>query len=181
VDFPTNRAVRRVCLLLVLATASSPLHGQDLSTTFHLGAGPEPSSAAGLRLEVVGVWGAYGRAALRSVLNACDLSLPASCKYPSGHIQEYALGVARGVAAGKWQWFLGAGGGVLSWQDGLDPFVDLNVEARRALGQRLSFLVGINAVVAPGVERERRGNDPIVGRRTVRFTNLIVGLAVRVW
>jgi hypothetical protein len=176
-DSRTTSLVRRACLLLVLATASSPLDGQGLSTTFHLGAGPEPSSAAGLRLEVVGVWGAYARAALRSVLNACDLS----CKYPSGTPREYALGVARGVAAGKWQWFLGAGGGVLSWQDELDPFVDLSVDARRALGQRLSFLVGINAVVAPGVERERRGNDPTVGRRTVRFTNLIVGLAVRVW
>jgi hypothetical protein len=70
---------------------------------------------------------------------------------------------------------------VLSWQDELDPFVDVTVDARRALGRRMSFLMGINAVAAPGVERERRGDNPIVRRRTAVFTNIIVGLAVRIW
>ena len=177
----TRGVLRRLCLLLVFPSASSPLQGQNLSTTFHLGAGPDGSAAAGLRLEAVGAWGVYARAALRMVPNTCELSLPPHCNYPRGDTREYALGVARGVAAGSWRWFLGAGGGVLSWQDELDPFVDITVDARRALGRRMSFLMGINAVAAPGIERERQDNNPIVRRRTVIFTNVIVGLAVRIW
>jgi hypothetical protein len=138
----SNGVLRRVCLLLVFAATSSPLQGQNLSTTFHLGAGPDGSAAAGLRLEVVGVWGAYARAALRGVPNIWELSLPPHCNYPRGDTREYALGVARGVAAGDWRWFLGAGGGVLSWQDELDPFVDVTVDVRRALARRMSFLMG---------------------------------------
>jgi hypothetical protein len=70
---------------------------------------------------------------------------------------------------------------VLSWQGELDPFVDLAADLRRALGQRLSLLLGIHVVGAPNVERERHGNDPIVSRKTVSFPNVLVGLNCRIW
>ena len=179
-----HQVVRRGYLILVLAAPQSVLHGQNVSTTVYVGAGPETnglSAAVGLRVEAGRTWGAYARAALREVTNVCETSLPPKCNYPKGETGEYAAGVSRIFAAGAWRAYVGVGGGVLSWQGESDTFVDLTADVRRTLGRRTSILFGIHAVRAPDVEREPRGDATIVSKRTVFFPNAILGLAFRIW
>jgi hypothetical protein len=68
---------------------------------------------------------------------------------------------------------------MLSWDGELDPLLDLTLDVRRELNDRLTGLLGVNGAFAPGVERERRGNRPIVHSKSVFFPNLIFGLALR--
>jgi hypothetical protein len=177
-------AFRCAALSMALALAATPLPGQAFSTSFYVSAGPEAngfSAATGLRVELLRTWGAYARAGLRGVTNVCESSLPPTCNYPEGGTREYAMGVMRAFGGNPWHGYLGLGGGLLSWQRERDPFVDLTAEVRRTLSQRTSIVLGINAVVAPGVERERHGNDAIVPRRNVVFPNGTLGLAVLIW
>ena len=174
------RALRCGCLLLALVCGSSPLHAQDVSTILYVGAGPV-SASLGVRLEVVSVWGAYARMAVSGVANICEDSLPPRCNYPEGAAREYALGMTHNFDQGTWRGFFAAGGGVLSWQNELDPFLDLTMDFRRSLTQRTSFLLGIQGVVAPGVDRGRNGSNAIVSKKTVVFVNAILGLVVRLW
>jgi hypothetical protein len=180
----SNRPVRFGFLTLALVTASSPIHAQDVSTTMYLSAGPERngiSATAGFRLEVGTVWGAYARAALRGVTNVCLTSIPPHCNYPQGDTHEYAVGLARIYEQGAWRGFVGAGGGVLSWQDELDPFIDFTADIRRAIIGRISVLIGTQAVLAPEVEREPRGNDAIVSSKSVFFPSVMLGVSFVIW
>ena len=181
----TNRIVNPALLsLLAIAIAGSPASAQDVSMSLYTGAGPDGhglSAAAGVRVEVAGVWGGYARAALRSVTNLCLTSIPAKCNYPEGDTHEYAAGVVRTFDMTSWRGSIGAGGGVISWQDELDPFVDLSAQLRRPILQQVSLIFGVNAILAPGVEREPQGTRTIVSNRFVFFPNAVLGLAFQVW
>jgi hypothetical protein len=174
--------VTLVALAFVLT--GSEANAQKLSTVAYVGAGPGSSGASvatGAGIEVGSNWGAYARLATRAVFNSCLTSLPARCNYPSGQIDEYALGVFKAWSEGSWQPRVMSGGGLISWQGKSDPFAEVNGELRRSFANRLSLAVGVHSLIAPGVERPPNGDKPIVSRRTVVLTNVIVGIAIRVW
>jgi hypothetical protein len=168
--------------LAVLVLASGDLEAQALETTAYLGMGPETngfSAALGARVDVVGVaLGGYIRAGLRGATNVCETSLPPVCSYPEGASYEFAAGLTFPAEGERWLLLMGAGGGVLSWQDGLDPFVDVTLEARRRLNGSLSLVLGVDAIYAPSVERRRNGNEAIVPKRSVFLPVVLAGIAL---
>ena len=87
-----------------------------------------------------------------------------------------AVGLTYPVVGEHWLVLSGAGGGLLSWQDGRDPFVDVSVEARRRLNGHMSLMLGADGIYAPSVERKRNGNEAIVPKRSVFFPVIMVGL-----
>ena len=179
--------MRRVYLsgglvVAVIVSPPGPVQAQEVSTMGYVAGGPETngfSAAAGVRVDLFGTWGGYVRAALRGMTNVCESSLPPSCNYPEGETYEVALGVTYPISNGRWLWLLSAGGGVLSWQHELDPFLDLSLDGRRRLGDRVSLVAGLSGVFAPRVERERSGDDAIVRRRSVIFPNVVIGVGLR--
>jgi hypothetical protein len=157
---------------------SSSLGAQDVATTFYVGAGPEAVAvnvALGLRADVFGVWGGYARAALRGAANLCEESLPPRCTYPEGEAYEFAGGLTYPRRGELWLMLLSAGGGVLSWQHELDPFVDVTFDLRRSLTGPHSLMLGVSGVYAPNVERKPNGLNAIVSEKNVFFVNVTLG------
>jgi hypothetical protein len=176
--------MRNLLLLAAfIAVVHSRLPAQVLSASMYLGAGPGGvalSSTAGVRLDVLTRLGVYARAALRGVANPCEDSLPPTCDYPEGTGGEYAVGLSYPILVGeRWTGRASAGGGLVSWQDELDPLVDLTLDMRRVLNERITLMLGVNSVFVPDVDRERRGERAIVPNKDVFFPNVILGLAVR--
>jgi hypothetical protein len=184
-EYWRKRVIIAAMAAIGLAVPGAKLAGQEVWTTLYVGAG-NPSSdsfsaAVGLRVDVSRTWGAYGRMARRVGREDCTASLPPYCRYPEGDAREYALGVSRMANAGAWRIMAAAGGGAISWQRESDPFIDLAADARRPLGSRASFLLGAHAIMAPGVERQRRGYDPVVQKKNVLLPTALVGLSLHVW
>lgn len=156
---------------------------QEIVLTPYVGAGPERngiSAGAGVRLEIGSTWAGYGRVSIRASGNVCEGSSPPHCNYPEGPALEYGSGVMKTIAPeSDWNPRLGLGIGVLSWQNGYDPFFEATVEAQRQLSAAMDLVFGLHTVVAPGVERGRSGLQPIVNRTTVLFPNLVFGLRLR--
>jgi hypothetical protein len=177
-------SVQRVSGWLVVAPIvlmSPALEAQEVATTVYLGGAPAPNgvtAALGARVDVFGAWGAYARAGLRGAANVCETSLPPTCDYPEGESYEFAAGLTYPAEGKGWVLLLGAGGGALSWQDGLDPFVDMSFEARRRLNGHMSLMLGLDAIYAPSVERKRNGNAAIVRERSVFFPAIMLGLSL---
>jgi hypothetical protein len=181
-----RRVVLAAIMVIGLAAPDAKLAGQEVWTTLYGGAGSANldglSVTGGLRFDVSRTWGAYGRVARRAdAMEDCTVSIPPYCRYPEGVAREYALGVSRMGGAGKWRMVAAAGGGVLHWQHESDRFIDAAAHVRRPLSSRASFLLGMQAVMVPGLERERRGYDPIVRKKNVLLLDALGGLSVQVW
>jgi hypothetical protein len=168
-----------------LAVPDADLAGQDVWATLNGGAGIANtdgiSVTGGMRIDVSRTWGAYGRIAHRAAgMGDCTASLPPYCRYPEGVGREYALGVSRVGRAGTWRTVAAAGGGVLHWQREADRFIDASAHVGRPVSTRASLLLGVQAVFVPGLERERRGYDPIVEKKNVLLLDAVGGLSIRV-
>jgi hypothetical protein len=162
------------------------LAGQEIMITMYGGAGgAKPnglSATGGLRFDVSRTWGAYGRIGRRvEMMEECTASIPPYCSYPEGVAREYAVGVSRMGRAGIWRVAAVAGGGVLHWQHESDRFIDTALHFRRPLGTRGPVLLGLQTVMVPGLERERRGYDPIVQKKNVLLVDAVGGLSLQVW
>lgn len=173
-----------VLLVVLVGIPTIPLQAQDLSVTPYLSGGPDDhgafSAAAGVRVEVIDRWGGYARFGARATGGDCLDIQPPRCVYPDGGAGEYALGaLVSFFSSERWEGRAGIGGGVLAWQDEVDPFFDLSVEVLRTLSARLDLLIGLHGLVAPGIERAGGGSKPVVSKKTAVFRNAVLGLSFR--